>query len=141
MFLEHIEAFIKARQVESPNTINAMIDFTLATWDETRHELSFQFPVSTWQLNPMHTMHGGMIATAFDITMGCLSYACNGGNPNPTIEMQVRYLKPVKEQDVLMIQAKALRVGRGMVQLEAHAYVEETCVAQASGSYKVLNKR
>lgn len=142
-FMEHVRTFVEERQVKLPNTINSMMNFSLIHADEVKGELELAFPVSKWQINPMHTMHGGMICTAFDISMGCLSYALNGGNPNPTIDMNVHFVCGIPEGETLFIKVTSMYAGSRIVQLEAHAYLSNqvTLAAQASGSYIVNHKK
>lgn len=139
-FENRVKDFVDERQSKMVGTINAMLDFKLEGFKENE-EICLSFPVSAWQLNPMGHMHGGMICTAFDITMGCLSYACNGGHPNPTVDLQVRFIRGVREGDTLYIRARVLYAGSRIIQVEAHAYLKDktTWAAQASASYIVNN--
>lgn len=132
-----IDAFIKQRTNEMKGSINAMMDMRLEAVHEEPKELVLSFCVEAWQLNPMHTMHGGMIATIVDMSMGCLSYACNGGHPNPTIEMQLRYLKGIEAGPRVYVKVCPLHIGKRMIQTQAELYQKEELVAVASGSYMI----
>lgn len=137
MFQDHVKQFIKERTITLPNTINAMMDMKLIS--ATEQELILSFPVQAWQLNPMNTMHGGMLATIADMSMGCMSYALNGGFPNPTIEMQIRYLKGIKVDSQLIVKVHPLHVGSRMIQCSCELYINEeaTPSATASASYMI----
>lgn len=135
MFLTLIKQFIKERSVLLPDTINAMMEMLLIS--ATKQELILSFPVQAWQINPMHTMHGGMIATIADMSMGCMSYALNGGCPNPTIEMNVRYLKGIKEGTQIIVKVHPLHIGTRLIQCTCDLFVNEetTPSATACASY------
>jgi len=49
--------------------------------------------------NPQGSLHGGIIATIFDISMGHLLNHALGG-AGVTLEMKVQYLRPVRAGDV-----------------------------------------
>lgn len=140
MWKQNITAFINQRTVDMPGTINAMMGMELVSIDEVHQEVQFLFPVQEWQLNPMGTMHGGMVATLADMAMGCLSYALNGGHPNPTIELQVRYLKGIKEQIPLLVKVTSLHTGKRMIQAKADIYQKQEFMAMATASYMINNR-
>lgn len=132
------EAFIKQRTTME-GTINAQMGMQLVNIDEQQQEISFVFSVEPWQLNPFGTMHGGLIAAAADMAMGCAAYASNGGHPSPTADMQIRYLKGIQAGSVLQAKAKMLHVGKKLAQVQVDLYQGEELVATASGAYFALS--
>jgi uncharacterized protein (TIGR00369 family) len=49
--------------------------------------------------NPQGTLHGGIIATAMDVSMGHLLNHTSGSGA--TLEMNIKYLLPIKEGTVI----------------------------------------
>ncbi len=86
--------------------------------------------------NPQGTLHGGIIATALDISMGHLLNHVDG--PGATLEMKVQYLAAIRSGGV-RCEAAFLRHGRGISFLEAKAYREDgELAAHATATWKRL---
>ena len=48
-------------------------------------------------------LHGGIMCTAFDLTIAALARFCAGENFAPTISLDVRYIRPVKVGETLLV--------------------------------------
>ncbi|WMT76327.1 PaaI family thioesterase [Bradyrhizobium sp. Ash2021] len=70
--------------------------------------------------NPQGTLHGGIIATIFDISMGHLLNHALGG-AGVTLEMKVQYLRPVRAGAVTC-EARFNKQGRTINYLEAKMF-------------------
>ena len=101
-FHERIQYFVKQR-VRDEGTINSMMDMELVTADFHTKSVVLAFPVKDWQMNPAENLHGGIIATALDITMGCISYVSGNAVFTPTIQMAVNYVGGVSSGDTLLV--------------------------------------
>lgn len=53
------------------------------------------FPVQDFLFNPQGTLHGGVLATVMDVSMGHLIHHAYGRG-GATIEMKIQYMRPVK---------------------------------------------
>lgn len=131
-----LKQFVKLR-LNLTDTINSMMEFQVEHMDEDLHGVTLSFPVKAWQMNPMGSMHGGMICTAIDITMGCAAFTLSHGVHTPTIEMSVNFVRPVPEGDLLMIYAHVDHAGKRFVQLrcEAVLHSSQKIAATAVGTY------
>ena len=58
-----------------------------------------QFIIKPPMYNPQGTLHGGIIATAMDVSMGHLLNHTSGSGA--TLEMNIKYLLPIKEGTVI----------------------------------------
>ncbi len=88
--------------------------------------------------NPQGTLHGGILATALDISMGHLLNHVSG--PGATLEMKVQYLDAVK-MGTVRCEASFLRRGRGISFLQATAFRDDgQAVAQATSTWKLLKR-
>jgi uncharacterized protein (TIGR00369 family) len=95
------------------------------------------FEVEEFMLNPRGTLHGGVLATALDISMGHLINRMSG--PGTTLEMKIQYLAPM-HAGRLVCRGEALRRG-GTWFLRAEARgVDGGLIAFATSTWKLLRK-
>jgi len=89
--------------------------------------------------NPQGTLHGGILATALDVSMGHLLNHVNG--PGATLEMKVQYLSPISV-GLVRCEANFLREGRGISFLHATAFrADGETAAHATATWKLLMPR
>jgi acyl-CoA thioesterase len=87
--------------------------------------------------NPQGTLHGGIIATIFDISMGHLLNHALGG-AGVTLEMKVQYLRAVRTGSVTC-EARFNKKGRTINYLEAKMFdSEKKPVAVATSTWHQL---
>jgi uncharacterized protein (TIGR00369 family) len=94
------------------------------------------FDVKPPMYNPQGSIHGGVLATALDISMGhLLKHRIGAGS---TLEMKVQYFSPVRT-GLVRCQSGFLKKGRSIFFLQSHAYdaAGET-VAHATSTWKLL---
>jgi uncharacterized protein (TIGR00369 family) len=88
--------------------------------------------------NPQGTLHGGIIATALDVSMGHLLHYKMGAGA--TLEMNVKYLLPIIEGQV-RCEGSFIKKGRTIVFLQSHMYRDdEKLAAYASATWIPINK-
>lgn len=93
-------------------------------------------PYATYLCNPQGSMHGGIIATAMDISMGHLCHRFL--STAVTIDMQLRFFRPLTSTG--RCEAQLLRPGRKIVHLESRLYDEsDRLVAHATGAWHRLD--
>ena len=141
-FEEKIQKFLSIR-LSKAQTINAYMKMQLVSYDEQKKTVVLSFPVETWQLNPAGQMHGGLICTALDITMGCACYVSSAADFTPTIQMSVNFNSGIKEGSILVIEGICDHAGSRMGQVRAIARIQESdaVVASANGSYAMNTAR
>jgi uncharacterized protein (TIGR00369 family) len=96
------------------------------------------FEVKPPMYNPQGTLHGGVLATALDISMGhLLNHRIGAGT---TLEMKVQYFSPARSS-LVRCQSGFLKKGRSIFFLQSHAYdgAGET-LAHATSTWKLLKK-
>ena len=85
--------------------------------------------------NPQGTLHGGILATAMDVSMGHLLRRVDGAGA--TLEMKVQYLAAVTA-GIVRCEGSFLRQGRGISYLQSHAFDEtDQLVAHATATWKL----
>lgn len=89
--------------------------------------------------NPQGSLHGGILATAMDISMGHLLHHVAGAGA--TLEMKVQYLAPVTGGAV-RCEASFLKQGRGTSFLQSRATRHDgELAAHATSTWKQLKVR
>ena len=96
-------------------------------------EVAFQ--VQDFMFNPQGTLHGGMLATALDISMGHLIQRHSG--PGTTLEMKVQYLAPIRGGCVTC-RGEALRRGGTWFLLAEARNEDGDLLAYATSTCKLL---
>ncbi|MBV1694456.1 MAG: PaaI family thioesterase [Hyphomicrobiales bacterium] len=91
------------------------------------------FDVTPALLNPQGTLHGGVLATAMDISMGHLLHHVDGAGA--TLEMKVQYLAAAREGAVVC-RGTFLRKGRRTSFLQSEArHGDGTLLAHATSTW------
>ena len=100
--------------------------------------LEMAYDVKAWELNPLDGIHGGMISTALDTTMGVLAhYYTHLSSPTVvTVTMNVSFLKPIVLGDTFHIKAQLDSLGRTLATVKAEVCLERSdvlaCIATAT---------
>jgi uncharacterized protein (TIGR00369 family) len=92
-----------------------LLGFEITHVDET---CEVKFAVHDFMFNPQGTLHGGMMTTALDVSMGHLLNRLAG--PGATLEFKVQFLAPVRTGHVTC-RAEILRRGRSVCFLRSEA--------------------
>jgi uncharacterized protein (TIGR00369 family) len=88
--------------------------------------------------NPQGTLHGGILATAMDTSMGHLLHRAEAAGA--TLEMKVQFLAPVKSGTV-RCEGRFIRKGRSISFLQSHAYRADGKLAAYATATWTLPKR
>ena len=88
-------------------------------FEYTEDSCTIRFHVHDFMCNPKGTLHGGIIATALDTSMGHLIAHLQA--PASTIEMKTQYLRAVKPGPC-EVKATVLKPGRSLWFMEANLY-------------------
>jgi uncharacterized protein (TIGR00369 family) len=112
-----------------------LLDLDIA-YDDEQQRTRVGVPFSDFLRNPQGSLHGGVIATVMDISMGhlCHRYLSTA----VTIETQLRFFRPV--HGPAHCEGSLLRPGRRIVHLESHLYDEQgRLAAHATGTWHRLD--
>jgi uncharacterized protein (TIGR00369 family) len=133
---EQMEEVIRqATEMSCRNTefFDAMITPRFVDCDFDGMTITLEYPVQKWALNPAGILHGGIIAALFDVSMAVLILPYAGGFA-PTINLDIKYIKPVKEGDTLIIKAAIVSLGKNMAHTEAKAYSKASDTLSSTGT-------
>lgn len=93
------------------------------------------FPIRDFLFNPQGSLHGGIITTAMDISMGHLLHRSLGVS-GATLEMKVQFLRPAR-QGTARCEGRFLKRGNSICFLESRLFAEaEALCAVATSTWK-----
>ena len=139
MLEEHVAKTLRENNIEQSDTLNGMMKSSEGRCSFEDKTLTFDFPVQPWQANRVGNLHGGMICTAFDLTIAALARFYAGENFAPTVSLDVKYIRPVKVGDTLTVTARATATGKRITQLTGEAYIKETGRLAATAASVYMN--
>ena len=128
--------------VTMAETLNGRLKAELESVNEEQQELVLRFPLESWQVNGLGTLHGGMMNTMMDLTMSIAVYCFSRQSIPPTVSMSVNYLRPVPMDESVLIREKVTSAGKRNATAYAETIVPETgkTAATAIGTYAVIAK-
>ena len=91
--------------------------------------------------NKRGVVHGGMLATAFDVALGNAAWEAGGGRPCATVQLNVQFLGAVQLGEFAVVEAEVVRTTRSLVFLRGVMRVGAKGVAMADGVWKILDWR
>lgn len=96
------------------------------------------FEVADFMFNPQGTLHGGLICTAMDVSMGHLLNHLQG--PGMTLELKTQFVRPVTQGRVRAV-GRAIRRGAGISFMESRFLDHEgELSAFATATWKALKR-
>lgn len=117
---------VLCRRTTNEDTIMEMMEMQLVDCSYQEKSVVLRFPVMSWQINPIGTLHGGISATAADDTGGLLTQMVTMTGVTPTVYLNTSYLSPVKLGDNLIVKAKIERAGKRLVHVHVEGRSEAT---------------
>ncbi|PKN06675.1 MAG: thioesterase [Deltaproteobacteria bacterium HGW-Deltaproteobacteria-7] len=92
-------------------------------------------------LNVHKNVHGGVIYSMADISMGVAVYSTiKKDEEAATIEIKINYLKPSKGKK-LLCDANIIQKGKNIAVLEAEIKEDEKIVAKAIGTFSIFKQK
>lgn len=136
---KYVEKTLEENNIEQKSSINGMMKSESISCSFEEKTITFGFPVQPWQVNRVGNLHGGIICTAFDMTTAALARFYAQKNFAPTISLDVKYIRPVKVGDTMLVKARAVAAGRRITQLTCEAYSKNSGKLVASGASVYMN--
>ena len=110
--------------------------FFLKKIDEFNYELEVK--IKNIHLNTGKTVHGGFLSTIADSGMGTAAHQAAGNKRCVTISLDVKFIRPALEGQVLNGVIKVLKKTSSLVFVECKIYNLESIVTLSSGVWKIL---
>lgn len=123
---QELAKLVLCRRTSNENTIMEMMEMQLVDCSYQEKSVTLRFPVMSWQINPIGTLHGGISATAADDTGGLLTQMVTMTGVTPTVYLNTSYLSPVKLGDDLIVKARIERAGKRLIHVHVEGWSEAT---------------
>jgi len=92
-------------------------------------------------LNKHKFVHGGVIYSIADISMGVAVYSTlKQGEETATIEIKINYLKPAATK-ILYCETHIIQKGKNIAVLEAEVKSDDILIAKALGSFSIFKSK
>ena len=88
--------------------------------------------------NKRGVVHGGMLATAFDVALGNASWVAAGQKPCATVQLNIHFVGALQLGEFAQMQAEVVRATRSLVFLRGTMTVDGRVIATADGVWKIL---
>jgi uncharacterized protein (TIGR00369 family) len=128
-------ALAESRQEFGSFFLSRLLGFNVSFEDE---RCIVEFEATRALFNPQGTLHGGILATAMDVSMGHLLQHIDGSGA--TLTMTVQFLAPAMAGPV-RCEASFLRRGRSISSLKSEAFQGDTLVAHATATWKLRSAK
>ncbi len=132
-----IKEVLQASDDDKEQHIYNMLCCEFSECNYEKKQLKMEFPVQIWELNPAKTLHGGLLATAIDMTCGLLVRFVKESMSTATVHLSIDYLRPLQVEEDFVVEAKITKQGRNIIFLTAEVYSKgnDKIVATASGTF------
>ena len=104
----------------------------------SENEYQFKTVIKEIHLNAAGITHGGFISAIIDAGAGTAAHKAAGQNPCVTISLELKFISPVKLDQVLLGTTKIQKKTKSMVFLTCELKASDKIVATASGVWKIL---
>lgn len=122
-----------------------LIGGKLETWEEGLVRLSLK--VEERHTNPHGVMHGGVITTLMDEALGSVIATVRGMEamweaPHATVDMNVSFLSNARAGDEIVIEGRALKVGRSVAfgEAEARRVRDDALIAKGRFTFTIIRR-
>ncbi|MGG5809476.1 PaaI family thioesterase [Falsiroseomonas sp. CW058] len=119
----------------------ALPQVTPGQWIREEGEgFAFGFETGSAQENGRGVIHGGILATYIDHTIGRTAYRAAKAAAVATIQLDLHYLAAVRAGDFVEARAEVTRLTRAVIFLRGTLAVGDRAVLAASGIWKILGR-
>jgi uncharacterized protein (TIGR00369 family) len=130
----------------APSPFVQMIGARFEEWREGYVRMSLV--VEEKHTNPNGVMHGGVLTTLMDETLGAVIASVRGMDvmraaPHATVEMNVSFLAGARPGDEIIVEGRALKVGRSVAfgEAEARRRGSDDLIAKGRFTYVIAGPR
>ena len=88
--------------------------------------------------NKRGVVHGGMLATAFDVALGNASWDAASQRPCATVQLAVQFIGAVNLGDFAFVKVEVVKATRSLIFMRGVMSVGDRVVATADGVWKIL---
>jgi acyl-coenzyme A thioesterase PaaI-like protein len=125
---------------EGFSEITLIDPFEILTGPAWRKDGTYAFRVVEHHCNMRGVVHGGMLMTLADMTLGQAVWDATDREPSVTLNMQTQFLKPAKAGDLIEVTPELTRRTRGFVFMRGDFKVAGETIMTAQSVWKLLGK-
>jgi len=100
----------------------------------------FAFRVDGRHVNRRGVLHGGMLLTFADLSLGAAAWDMTDRAPCVTLGMQTQFLKPARLGDIVEVQPHLMRRTRALLFLRGDFMVDDEAIFTATSVWKLLGQ-
>ncbi len=137
---------MSAPEEHTPSPFVQMIGAKIEEWRQGYVRMSLV--VEEKHTNPNGVMHGGVLTTLMDETLGAVVASVRGMDvmraaPHATVEMNVSFLAGARPGDEIVVEGRALKVGRAVAfgEAEARRRGSDDLIAKGRFTYVIAGPR
>lgn len=124
--LEQVQARLQQLQDLALDGVSGILKLELLSIDLEQQTGTFRACTEGWMKNAAQTLHGGLIATVLDHSMGALLYCTKDGDKFcPTVEMQASYHRPLIPGKTVLVKARVVAKSRKLAHIAAEVFQED----------------
>ena len=101
---------------------------------------AYAFLATARHVNPVGTVHGGMIMTFADVAFGSMAWLAIGKRAAVTVQFDMRFVSAVRAGDFVEMAPEVVRATRSLVFLRGTLRAGERVVATADGIWKTVDR-
>lgn len=101
--------------------------------------VEFTHKADAFDSNRYGTVHGGVLGLYLDTAMGLAAYETGTGNPAPTMDLHINYLRPMHPGDDLIIRAEIMSAGKRTCVLRASVIVDGDVKVIATSTCRIYS--
>ncbi len=140
-FLEQIYG-VKPKQ---PDQFGDWLGYEIQSVDRNKNEVTTALTVRADHLSPSGAVHGGVISGFLDFSCGCAVFSTVEKHELcSTVELNVKYFKPLKKGHKLMANARVVNRGKTLCSVLAELYLTDDIkhpVAMATGTFNIYERK
>lgn len=115
------------------------LDFEIDEVNTKIHEVKTSLIINEAHLSPMGAAHGGVLSGFLDSSLGCaVITALNRDEICSTVDLNVKFFKPLKLGDKIIAESKVLNAGKTLCSVISKVYKEgnyEQTIALATATF------
>lgn len=131
--MDKIKRIAEEIQESEPGRVNDMLAPEPLSCDPETQTAQIRFEAKDWECNHRGELHGGAVASMFDVSMGMTVLAFTEHNSVATADLSVSYIRPFTGK-TFIIEVNVIRAGRSMARMRAIATDESTGKVLASAT-------
>ncbi len=132
---------VKGTNVPLVDQYGEWLGYEILDYDLNKKVARTTIKIRKEHLSPSNSVHGGVVSGFLDFSLGCAVFTTlEKLELTSTVDLNVKYFKPLKEGDEVIAEAKVLHKGRTLCSVVAELYKKDDSskvVAMATGTFNI----